>query len=64
MLDLGVVFQEIDIEGDPDAAQYIQQLNRGERLTPTLIIGNGLFRLTQPSLADLELTLRRIGYHF
>ena len=57
-----VPFQEIDIDGDPDAAALLAQKQGGEARTPALLLGTGLFLLTQPSEAAVQDALRRVGY--
>ncbi len=57
-----VSFQEVDIDGDPDAATLLAQKQGGEARTPALLLGTGLFLLTQPSERAVQDALRRVGY--
>ena len=56
---MGVPYQEINIDDDPEAAATVQQLNRGYRSVPTIVI-DGTTVLTEPSdrqlMAALDLT--------
>jgi mycoredoxin len=56
---LGVAFQEVDIDRDAVAAQFVTFVNGGQRSTPTLLIGTGHIRTiaTEPSDAELEAAL-------
>ena len=53
----GVVFDEVDIEDDPQAAATVVQLNRGFESVPTIVFPDGTF-LTEPSNRDLA---RKLG---
>ncbi|MFI5272015.1 MAG: glutaredoxin family protein [Ktedonobacterales bacterium] len=54
--ELGVPFQEIDIERDPAAAARVVQLNGGARSVPTIVFPDGSV-LVEPSNAKLEAKL-------
>jgi len=49
----GIVYAEIDIEGDPDAAQYVMNVNGGNQTVPTVLFADGT-ALTNPSLAQIK----------
>ena len=34
----GIPFEEIDIENDPQAAEYVMRVNDGRRSVPTLVV--------------------------
>ncbi|MDV6374319.1 glutaredoxin family protein [Deinococcus arenicola] len=36
----GVAFEEINIEQDPEAAEYVMSVNGGRRSVPTLVSGD------------------------
>jgi mycoredoxin len=52
----GVPYEEINIDNDPEAAATVQQLNRGYRSVPTIVIG-GTTVLTEPSDRQLMAAL-------
>lgn len=53
---LGVPFQEVNIDHDPDAEQFVIFINKGYRSTPTLVLDNGRRKIliTEPKTAELE----------
>jgi len=51
-----IPYQWVDIELDPKAEQYIQELNNGRRRIPTIVFEDGSF-VTEPSNADLAARL-------
>ncbi len=44
----GIVFTEIDIEGEPSAADFVMSVNGGNRTVPTVKFADGT-TLTNPS---------------
>jgi mycoredoxin len=52
----GIPYVEIDIEGDPGAADLVMSVNGGMQTVPTLVFPNGS-ALTNPSLADVKAQL-------
>lgn len=58
---LGVPFREIDIEQDPAAAQFVESVNEGNRVTPTVVIEPTSEVLAEPSVTALDEALRRAG---
>jgi mycoredoxin len=51
----GLPFREVNLEVDPEAAQLVEQVNDGSRLTPTVLI-DGKYAATEPDdreLADI-----------
>ena len=56
LLARGVPFNEVDIDLDPVAEQFVIFINGGFRSTPTLVIGEGRRRtvLVEPTGAELE----------
>ena len=57
----GIAFEEINIEENPQAAEYVMQVNEGRRSVPTLEYGGvaaSLSRFTPAKLADF---LQRSG---
>lgn len=49
----GILYTEIDISRDQEAARYVEELNGGNRSVPTLLI-DGAHVATEPSTAELE----------
>lgn len=58
--ELGIEFQEINIEEDEDAAMEIEELNNGFRSVPTIIFPDGS-SITEPSRDDLISKLEDVG---
>lgn len=56
LLALGVPFREIILEHDPAAERFVIFINGGFRSTPTLVFGEGKFKLilTEPADGELE----------
>ena len=49
----GIVFEEIDIELDPEAAAFVQSVNGGNQTVPTLLFDDGT-ALTNPSIGQVK----------
>lgn len=49
----GIPFEEVDIEADPDAAEYVMRVNGGNQTVPTVLFPDGT-ALTNPSLAQVR----------
>jgi mycoredoxin len=58
---LGYPFNEVNIDLAKDGENFVIFVNRGERITPTLVIGEGLLKivLTEPSNAQVEVVLQK-----
>lgn len=54
----GITYREVNIEHDPDAAEFVMTVNGGNRTVPTLRFPDG-GALTNPSPAQLLERLRR-----
>jgi mycoredoxin len=52
----GIAFTEVDIEHDPEAAQFVMSVNGGNQTVPTLKFPDGS-ALTNPSLKDVKAKL-------
>jgi mycoredoxin len=52
----GIAFTEVDIEHDPEAAQFVMNVNNGNQTVPTLKFPDGS-ALTNPSLKDVKAKL-------
>jgi mycoredoxin len=48
----GIPFQVVDIENDPEAAAYVENVNGGNQTVPTVAFADGS-ALTNPSLAQV-----------
>ena len=49
----GIDFDEVDIEQHPEAAELVQQANRGNQTVPTLVFSDGS-SLTNPSVRQVK----------
>jgi mycoredoxin len=49
----GIDFVEVDIVEEPDAAEVVMAVNRGNQTVPTLVFPDGT-ALTNPSLAQVR----------
>lgn len=49
----GIAFDEVDIDADPGAADYVMSVNGGNQTVPTLLFPDGS-ALTNPSLAQVK----------
>jgi len=53
LAEAGITFQEIDAEEDLDAATFVEQVNDGNRVVPTLLFSDGS-SLTNPSVIAVK----------
>ncbi len=60
--ELGIPFQEINVDEDEAAARYVEQVNRGFRSTPTIVFGDEVIIVVEPTVEELDEALRRAGY--
>ena len=49
----GIEFVEVDIEQQPEAAEFVMSVNGGNRTVPTVHFPNGK-ALTNPTLAEVK----------
>ena len=49
----GIAYDEVDIERDPDAATFVEGVNNGNQVVPTLKFADGS-TATNPSLAEVQ----------
>lgn len=56
----GVRYEEIDIDADPEAADFVRSVNRGMRSVPTIVFPDGSM-LTEPSAHELTAKLEEQG---
>ncbi|GAT69769.1 mycoredoxin [Planomonospora sp. ID91781] len=52
----GIAYQEIDIERNPDAAEFVMSVNNGNQTVPTVVVESpaGRVALTNPSVAEVK----------
>lgn len=54
----GIAYREVNIEDDPDAAEFVMGVNGGNRTVPTVRFPNGA-ALTNPSPSEVVAELSR-----
>lgn len=54
-----IPYQWVDIDQDPQAAAYVEEVNRGYRSVPTIIFPDGSI-LVEPSQPELERKLEAL----
>jgi mycoredoxin len=53
----GIPFTEVDIERDPESADFVEQVNRGNQTVPTVLFPDGS-AATNPSVVQVK---QRLG---
>lgn len=56
LAEAGITYNEVDIEADPDAASFVESVNNGNQVVPTLKFADGS-TATNPSLAQVQAKL-------
>jgi len=56
----GIVFEEVDIEEQPEAAEIVEKANNGNQTVPTVVFADGT-ALSNPSLAQIKEQLANWG---
>lgn len=56
----GVAVTEVDIEGDPAAADYVMRVNGGNRTVPTVLFSDGT-AMTNPSVQQVKAHLATLA---
>jgi mycoredoxin len=56
----GIEITEVDIERDPDAAQYVMSVNGGNQTVPTVLFPDGT-ALTNPSASQVKARLAAVN---
>ena len=51
--EVGITFREINVEREPDSADFVEQVNGGNRVVPTLLFSDGS-SLTNPSVIAVK----------
>jgi len=49
----GITFDEVDIEQDPEAALFVENVNGGNQTVPTLVFADGT-AMTNPSIKQVQ----------
>ncbi len=52
----GIAYTEVNIEEDPDAADFVMRVNGGNRTVPTVVFPDGA-ALTNPSIDQVKAAL-------
>ena len=60
LADLGVTFEEINIEEVPGTAEIVEKVNGGNRTVPTLVFSDGA-AMTNPSAKQVTDKLAELG---
>ncbi len=49
----GIAYTDVDVEQDPAAADYVESVNGGNRITPTVRFPDGT-TMTNPTIAEVK----------
>lgn len=60
--ELRIPFTEINVDEDTAAARFVERVNNGFRSTPTIVFGEEVLIVVEPTVAELDEALRRAGY--
>ncbi len=52
----GIEYKWVDIEQDPEGLAYVEEVNKGKRIIPSIIFGDGSI-LVEPTNAELATKL-------
>jgi glutaredoxin-like protein len=52
----GIEYKWVDIEQDAEGLAYVEEVNKGKRITPTIVFGDGSI-LVEPTNAELATKL-------
>ena len=58
--DLGITFEEVNIEEVPDAAALIEKINNGNQVVPTLVFSDGT-SMTNPPAVEVQAKLATLA---
>ena len=56
----GIVYEIVDIEQQPDAAEIVERVNNGNQTVPTLVFPDGTAQ-TNPSVAQVKQKLESLA---
>jgi mycoredoxin len=60
--DIGITFDEVNIEEVPGTAEIVEKVNNGNQTVPTLVFSDGS-AMTNPSAKQVAEKLAEIGSH-
>lgn len=58
--DLGITFDEVNIEEVPGTAAIVEKVNNGNQTVPTLVFADGT-AMTNPSAKEVQEKLKTLG---
>ena len=58
--DLGITFEEVNIEEVPETAEIVEKVNNGNQTVPTLVFSDGT-AMTNPSAKQVQEKLQSLG---
>lgn len=58
--DLGITFEEVNIEEVPGSAEIVEKVNNGNQTVPTLVFSDGT-AMTNPSAKQVQEKLQSLG---
>ena len=58
--DLGITFNEVNIEEVPGTAEIVEKVNNGNQTVPTLVFSDGT-AMTNPSAKQVQEKLQSLG---
>jgi mycoredoxin len=58
--DLGITFEEVNIEEVPGTAEIVEKVNNGNQTVPTLVFSDGS-AMTNPSAKQVQEKLQSLG---
>ena len=58
--DLGITFEEVNIEEVPGTAEIVEKVNNGNQTVPTLVFSDGT-AMTNPSAKQVQEKLQSLG---
>ncbi|WP_121188035.1 mycoredoxin [Nocardiopsis sp. Huas11] len=56
----GITVSEVNIEEDPESAEYVMKVNGGNQTVPTVVFSDGA-AMTNPSLAQVKKKLAELA---
>ncbi len=56
----GISYREVDIEQNPDAAQFVMSVNNGNQTVPTVLFEDGT-AVTNPSVIEVKARLNALS---
>ncbi|MEU7896506.1 mycoredoxin [Nonomuraea sp. NPDC049152] len=55
----GIAYEEVDIERNPAAAEFVMSVNNGNQMVPTVVFPDGT-AVTNPSVNEVKIRLAAI----